>query len=162
LNDAGKLLSERYVGRPLDGLAVTNHFDSLLRGTKLISLGVNVGYGYGYDAAFAPANRDAWERFSHLQLSCALVLCAGHPLPAQWVADDNEPEIRTDLFESCCDDFNFRFCAFNPGSPSFQFANAAAPFGFKAIAKSNFQIATAVGTLSQRAAARKHRNVGID
>lgn len=52
LDDAGNLLQESYTGGPLNGVTVTNHYDSLLRrdsaGLRVsASLRFNHGYGYG-------------------------------------------------------------------------------------------------------------------
>jgi len=53
-NDAGSLLSESYTGGPLDGISVTNGYDTLLRRTKLAALfgPTNLStVNYSYDAA---------------------------------------------------------------------------------------------------------------
>jgi RHS repeat-associated protein len=53
-NGANELLSETFSSGPLDGLSVTNGYDSLLRRTKLSALSASsqlVSANYGYDAA---------------------------------------------------------------------------------------------------------------
>jgi RHS repeat-associated protein len=53
-NDTGGLLTESYSGGPLNGLTVTNVYDSLLRRTNLVlrsTAGILTSTTYGYDAA---------------------------------------------------------------------------------------------------------------